>query len=72
MAEEKTAEEIWAGVLTCLSNELEHSKFESWIRPITPEDVCDSNKRYSQQRLGERTFFIHDMQSSEGYNKTQL
>ena len=39
MAEEKTAEEIWAGVLTCLSNELEHSKFESWIRPITPVSV---------------------------------
>ncbi len=33
---EKTAEEIWANVLTCLSNELEHSKFESWIRPIMP------------------------------------
>lgn len=36
---EKTAEEIWAGVLSCLSNEIEHSKFESWIRPILPVSV---------------------------------
>ena len=50
MAEEKTAEEIWAGVLTCLSNELEHSKFESWIRPITPVSV--ENKTTLSAEIG--------------------